>query len=137
MARTKQTTHKSTNGNNPSRPKRAKTPGKTKLQNVPAKRRFRPGTVALREIRKYQKNSDKLIRRLPFQRLLREITQQFMIDLRYQQSAIDAIQEAAEAYLTELFQEANLCAIHAKRVTIFPKDMQLSRRIRGLKRAFR
>lgn len=93
--------------------------------------RYRPGTVALREIRKYQKSTDTLIRKLPFQRLVREISQDFKADMRWQSTAMLALQEAAEAYLIGLFEDTNLCAIHAKRVTIMPKDMQLARRIRG------
>lgn len=93
--------------------------------------RYRPGTVALREIRKYQKNTELLIRKRPFQRLVREVAQNFKRDLRFQSHAIAALQEASEAYLTALFEDTNLCAIHAKRVTIMPKDMQLARRIRG------
>lgn len=99
----------------------------------PSKRphRFRPGTVALREIRKYQKSTDLLIRKLPFQRLVREIADEFKSDLRFQGSAIAALQEASEAYLVGLFEDTNLCAIHAKRVTVMKKDMVLARRIRG------
>ena len=97
---------------------------------IPA-RRYRPGTVALREIRKYQKSTELLIRKLPFQRLVREIAQDFKTDLRFQSSAVLALQEAAEAYLVGLFEDTNLAAIHAKRVTIMPKDIQLARRIRG------
>jgi histone H3 len=94
--------------------------------------RFRPGTVALREIRKYQKSHDLLIRKLPFQRLVREIAADVRGEsLRFQASAVMALQEAAEAYLVSLFEDVNLCAIHCKRVTIMPKDMQLARRIRG------
>lgn len=95
--------------------------------------RFRIGTVALREIRKYQKTTDLMIRRLPFGRLVRDIALEFSThpDLRFQSSALMALQESAEAYLVELFEDTNLCAIHAKRVTIQPKDMQLARRIRG------
>ncbi|KAL3592938.1 hypothetical protein D5086_011578 [Populus alba] len=92
--------------------------------------RYRPGTVALREIRKYQKSTELLIRKLPFQRLVREIAQDFKTDLRFQSHAVLALQEAAEAYLVGLFEDTNLCAIHAKRVTIMPKDIQLARRIR-------
>ena len=95
------------------------------------KRRYRPGTVALRQIRKYQKSTELLIRKLPFQRLVRVIAQDFRSELRFQQKAIEALHEAAEAYLVGLFEDTNLLAIHAKRVTIFPKDMQLARRIRG------
>ena len=92
--------------------------------------RYRPGTVALREIRKYQKSTDLLIRKLPFQRLVREIAQTFQTELRFQSTAILALQEASEAYLVNLFEDANLCAMHANRVTIMPKDFHLARRIR-------
>ena len=93
--------------------------------------RFRPGVMALREIRHYQKSSALLIRKLPFQRLVREIAQDFKTDLRFQSAAILCLQEAAEAYLVGLFEDTNLCARHARRVTITPKDLQLARRIRG------
>jgi len=96
-------------------------------------RRFRPGTVALREIRKYQKSTDLLIRKLPFARLVREISEELFpkLGLRFQSVAIAALQEASEAYLVGLFEDTNMCALHARRVTIMPKDMQLARRIRG------
>jgi histone H3 len=97
--------------------------------------RYRPGTVALREIRKYQKSTELLLRKLPFQRLVREIVQDMrlsnMFAVRFQSSALLCIQEAAEAFLVSLFEDTNLCAIHAKRVTIMPKDMRLALRIRG------
>ena len=93
--------------------------------------RYRPGTVALREIRRYQKSTELLIRKLPFQRLVREIAQEYQQDLRFQSTAILAMQEAAEAYLIGLFEDTNLCCIHARRVTITPRDLQLARRIRG------
>ncbi len=92
---------------------------------------YRPGTKALREIRRYQKSTELLLRKLPFQRFVREIAQQFHSYLRFQSSAILALQEASEAYLIGLFEDTNLIAIHAKRVTIFSKDIQLARRIRG------
>ena len=92
---------------------------------------YRPGIVALREIRHYQKMTELLIRKLPFSRLVREIAQDFKINLRFQAAAIGALQEEAEAYLVGLFDDTNLCAIHAKRVTIMPKDIQLARRIHG------
>ncbi len=95
------------------------------------KRRYRPGTVALREIRRYQKSTELLIRKLPFQRLVREIATEFKSELRFQSTAILALQEASEAFLVGLFEDTNMCAIHAGRVTIMPKDMQLARRIRG------
>ncbi|CAG7849987.1 Histone H3 [Serendipita indica DSM 11827] len=131
MARTKQTARKSTGGKAPRKQlatKQArKTAPKTVASGVKKPHRFRPGTVALREIRRYQKSTELLIRKLPFQRLVREIAQ----DLRFQSSAVLALQEAAEAYLVSLFEDTNLAAIHAKRVTIQPKDLQLARRLRG------
>ena len=87
--------------------------------------------MALREIRRYQKSTELLIRKLPFQRLVREIAQDYKTDLRFQGSAVLALQESAEAYLVGLFEDANLCSIHAKRVTLFPRDIALARRIRG------
>ncbi|KAJ8302610.1 hypothetical protein KUTeg_019006, partial [Tegillarca granosa] len=117
MARTKQTARKSTGGKAP----------RKQLATKAARKR----TVALREIRRYQKSTELLIRKLPFQRLIREIAQDFKTDLRFQSSAVMALQEASEAYLVGLFEDTNLCAIHAKRVTIMPKDIQLARRIRG------
>jgi histone H3 len=105
---------------------------RAKIQNsVKKPRRYRVGTVALREIRRYQKSTDLLIRKLPFQRLVREIAQEYKAGLRWQTTAVMALQEASEAYLVGLFEDTNLCAIHAKRQTIMPCDMQLSRRIRG------
>jgi histone H3 len=98
---------------------------------VKRRHRYRPGTVALREIRKYQKSTNTLIRKLPFQRLVREIAQNLTSNIHFQSTALLALQEAAEAYLVALFADTNLCAIHAKRVTIMPKDIQLARRIRG------
>ena len=93
--------------------------------------RFRPGIMALHEIRHYQKSTALLIRKLPFQRLVREIAQDFKTDLRFQAAAILCLQEAAEAYLVRLFEDTNLCTIHAKRVTITPRDLLLARCIRG------
>ena len=95
------------------------------------KHRYRPGTLALREIRHYQKKTDLLIRKAPFARLVKEIAQELMVEIRFRGSAISALQEAAEAYLVGLFEDTNLCAIHAKRITIMPRDIQLARRIRG------
>ena len=93
--------------------------------------RYRPGTVTLREICRYQKSTELLIRSLPFQRLVREIAQDYKARLNFASGAILALQEAAEAYLVGLFENTNLCAIHAKCITIMPKDIQLARRIRG------
>ena len=92
---------------------------------------FRPGTKALQEIRRYQKSTELLIRKLPFQRLVKQYGQEIKPGLKIQSSAIVALQEASEAMLVGLFEDTNLCSIHAKRVTIMPKDMQLARRIRG------
>merc|ERR1711971_134990 len=97
----------------------------------PKKRRYRPGTKALRDIRKYQQSTDLLIPRLPFSRIVKEITNTFAQDLRFQATALQALQVAAEAHMVSLFEASNLCAIHAKRVTIMPREMQLARRIRG------
>ena len=83
--------------------------------------RYMPGAITLREIHKYQKSMELLIRRLPFQRLVREIVQDFKGRLNFASGAILALQEAAEAYLVGLFEDTNLCAIHAKRITIMPK----------------
>eukprot|EP00039_Didymoeca_costata_P000823 m.47395 g.47395 ORF g.47395 m.47395 type:complete len:145 (-) comp10495_c0_seq2:69-503(-) len=98
------------------------------------KRRYRPGTKALHEIRRYQKSTELLFRKLPFARVVREVSLPFYAGrepFRWQAMAILALQEAAEAFLVHLFEDANLCAIHAKRVTIMTRDIQLARRIRG------
>ncbi|MCJ1311611.1 centromeric DNA-binding histone H3-like protein cse4 [Agyrium rufum] len=99
------------------------------------KHRYKPGTLALREIRRYQRTTDLLLLKLPFSRLVREIALSNIPlgsqALRWQSQAIQALQESAEAFLVHLFEDANLCAIHAKRVTIMQKDIQLARRIRG------
>nr|XP_057903440.1 uncharacterized protein LOC131102001 [Doryrhamphus excisus]XP_057903441.1 uncharacterized protein LOC131102001 [Doryrhamphus excisus] len=110
----------------------SRTPRPGRPPKSPKKRRFRPGTKALMEIRKYQKSTDLLLRKVPFSRLVREVCQNFSGGaLRWQVFALLALQEAAEAFLVMLFSDANLCAIHAKRVTLFPRDVQLARRIRG------
>lgn len=133
MARTKQTARKSTGGKAPRKQLASKAARKATPSTGGVKKahRYRPGTVALREIRRYQKSTDLLIKRAPFQRLVREVAQDFKSDLRFQSSAVMALQEASEAFLVGLFEDTNLCAIHARRVTIMPKDMQLARRIRG------
>lgn len=87
--------------------------------------------MALREIRKYQMSTDVLIRRMPFRRLALEVLSEFSTAKRLQVMAIRSLQEAAEAFLVGLFADANLCAIHAKRICIMPKDFLLARRIRG------
>lgn len=153
MARTKQTAKKTYPGHQ-ARPQvggkapRKRLPGKAPRKNLANKAacgrgpcdqkrktpRYRPGTVALREIRRYQKSTELLIRRLAFQRLVREIAANVPSQYggwRFQSAALSALQEAAEAFLVSLFEDTNLCAIHANRVTIKPKDIQLARRIRG------
>jgi histone H3 len=137
-ARTKQTGSTGSTGGKGKKGKKRGTPATKPRANTAATggvkkpHRYRPGTVALQEIRRYQKSTALLIRKLPFQRLVREISKDITrLDFRFQASAVLALQEAAEAYLVGLFEDVNLCAIHAKRVTIMPKDMQLARRIRG------
>ncbi|KAJ8023361.1 histone H3, embryonic [Holothuria leucospilota] len=117
MARTKQTARKSTGGKAPRKQLATKAARKSAPATGGVKKphRYRPGTVALREIRRYQKSTELLIRKLPFQRLVREIAQDFKTELRFQSSAVMALQEASEAYLVGLFEDTNLCAIHAKR----------------------
>ncbi|KZO90377.1 histone-fold-containing protein [Calocera viscosa TUFC12733] len=141
MARTKQTARKSTGGKAPRQQWAAHQARSKKIKDGKGKgiggekkpRRYRPGTIALREIRRYQKGTQLLIRKLPFQRLVREISQDFKTDLRFQSSALGALQEAAESYLIGVFEDTQLCAIHAKRQTIQLKDMRLARRLRGEK----
>ncbi|AFR92201.1 histone H3 [Cryptococcus neoformans] len=135
--KTKNTARKSTGGKAPrhSGVQRNPPPDPKSPSGPKKKHRFRPGTVALREIRHYQKSTDLLIAKLPFSRVVREVAMNVGSDevgeYRWQSSAIMALQEAAEAFLVHLFEDANLCAIHAKRVTIMQKDLQLARRIRG------
>lgn len=136
MARTKQTARKSTGAKMPRKSIAGKKAPLLDADGIPIKtrkpHRFRPGTVALREIRRFQKSTDLLIRKAPFQRLVREIAQFLKEDLRFQSSAIAALQEASEAFLIGLFEDTNLCALHAKRVTIMPKDIELAKKIRRL-----
>jgi histone H3 len=140
MARTKQQARRSVGGKAPRKQlanaaarhkQRSASSGAAVAGAIRKPHRFRPGTVALREIRNYQRSTEMLIRKLPFQRLVREIGQDYKTDLRFQAAALAALQESVEAYLVNLFDDTNLCAIHAKRVTIMPKDMHLARRIRG------
>jgi len=131
MGRTKKTAVKTV-----PTPKRKKLPVKSPRQSpwscvrLP-KPRYRPGTVAIREIRRYQETVTPLLPKLPFQRVVREIAQYHKIDVRFRADSVLALQEAAEAFLIDLFEDTVLCAVHAKRVTITVKDMSLARRIRG------
>ena len=139
MARTKQTARKSTGGKAPRKQLATKAARKSAptAGGVKKPHRYCPGTVALREIRKYQKSTELLMRKLPFQRLVREVANDITAGMRFpegprwQSQAVVALQEAAEAYLVHLFEDSNLEAIHAKRVTIQAKDIQIARRIRG------
>ncbi|XP_046844450.1 histone H3.3-like [Xenia sp. Carnegie-2017] len=117
-------------------PKRTITEEENKSAGVrrQRRRRYRPGTRALMEIRHYQKTTDLLLRKMPFVRVVREIAMKWSsnhVELRWQLPALECIQEAAEAFLVRLFEDANLCALHAKRITIMPRDIHLARRIRG------
>ena len=93
----------------------------------PTKQRFRPGTVALRQIQQYQKSTKLLLRHLPFQCLVQEIASQYKKDFCFQYSVFSALQEACETYLVSLFEDAQICAIHTKRKTIMKKDIWLVR----------
>lgn len=130
MARTKQTARKSTGGKAPrkqlaTKAARKTAPVETASGSVKRPTRFKPGSVALKEIRKYQKSTDLLIRKLPFVRFVREIGSIFKADARFGSSALACLQESIENFLTILFEESYRCAIHAKRVTLFPKDVLL------------
>ena len=114
----------------------SKVDSKQAAQALSRKRSTKPGQAAIREIKKYQKSTELLLRKLPFQRLVREVMQgdDRASEFRFQSQALLALQEAAEAYIVGLFEDTNLCAIHAKRVTIMKKDLQLAVRIRGERR---
>ena len=145
MARTKRTARKSASGAQSlsknearrlavARAEARHRGGKELRIDIPKPKRYRPGTVALREIRRYQWSTELLIRRAPFDCLIRELVQDLRHgghELRILPAAITALQEATEAYLVLLFEDTNLCTIHAKRVTIMPKDIQLAWRIHG------
>lgn len=136
MARTKQTARK--------QPSEAKTADKTRAppsnaddagssgDKVRKTHRFRPGTVALRQIRRYQKSTDLLLRKLPFQRLVRELASDYCDDVRFQASAIEALQHCGESFLVSLFEDANLLSLHAKRVSVNANDLRLASTIRGI-----
>ena len=132
MARTKRTARKDEVGKKWStfakKLPRSQT-GQASAQQQP--HRYQSGMVALREIRRYQKSTELLIRKLPFQCLVRKILQGYSVGYRVTPAMMMALQEAAEVYLVQLLEDSNLCAIHAKRITIQPKDMQLARRIHG------
>lgn len=99
----------------------------------PKQKRFHPNRNKwMYEIRKYQKSTDLLIRKLPFARLIHEISHELTsYEFRWSVSAVEALQQASEAFLVGLIEDGLLCAIHAKRVTLMTKDLQLAQRIRG------
>lgn len=136
MARTKQSARKTTGGKAPRKQISAKSARKT-AGSTPSgsakKPRYKPGTVALKEIRRYQKSTDNLIRKLPFQRQCRAIVRESSnaADIRFQGPALSAVQEACESYLVSLFEDALLCSRHAKRVTVMPRDIALVLRLRS------
>lgn len=115
-----------------------KNPGKT-AYNGPQKvgpgskqRKFKSGTVAIRDIKKLQKQYDcVLCRKEPFRRLIREIGQDYKSDLRYSESAMIAMQLFVEHRIVKLFESANLVAIHCNRTRVKPSDIQLVRRLTG------
>ena len=112
------------------------TPGRQQQprRKQPAPRRRAPGTLALKEIRHYQKSTHLLLRKAPFARLVRQLLQEkypFGEEFRWQQAAFQCLQEATEAYLIYFLSDAYLCSLHAKRVTLMPRDMHLVKRLRG------
>merc|ERR1711911_397778 len=129
MARTKQSARKTPGLSGGKAPR--KTAGST--PSTAAKKHRKPGTVALRDIRRYQKTTDRLIRKLPFQRLCRSICreQASAAEIRFQAPALLALQEATETHIVSMFEDALLCAQHAKRITVFGKDFLLVQRIRS------
>ena len=135
MARTKRTTRKDEKGKVRTKwPTHGQKQPRNQAGNPSAQHqpyRYQPGTVALREIQKYQRSTDLLIRKLPFQRLVREIVQGFNTEFGVMPAMVMALQEAAEAYLVQLLEDSNLCTIHVKRITMQPKDIQLARQTRG------
>jgi histone H3 len=135
MARAKQTARKSTGGAIPRYHLATKAAQVTAQKAIAMRKphRWRPGMVALREIQKFQKNTDLLIRKAPFQHLVRKIALKFgKSDLQIQSTAVLALQEAAIYFMVDVFSNTNMCAMHGKRVTIMNKDMVLACCIQGI-----
>lgn len=133
MARTKQkkrSKNNATSGKVRPRPWRTAARKRKDKTNQKKKRRARPGAAALREIRKYQKSTNLLCRKLPFARVVREVMNDHKLDQRVQRVAIEALQHATEQYMIDMLEYANIIAIHAKRVTVTPSDLDLALRIR-------
>ena len=124
MSRTKQTARVSKKSAKKAGSKKAAAGGKKQMK-------WRPGTVALRQIRKLQKGTDVLIRKAPFQRMIRAVANGAKSGLRWQAAACAAMQEATESYVIGVLSDANLCALHSRRVTLMPRDLFLARRLRG------
>lgn len=139
MARVKPTTVTSLSGKGRGKEKRPRVLHPAQITQPPQptlpvakkpKRRFRPGTVALREIRQFQKSTELLVRKAPFQRLVRDISNRVSdLPVRFQSIAVEALQHSAEAFLVRLFELSNQLAIHAGRVTVMDKDMKLVHRL--------
>ena len=131
MARTKQTARKSTGGKAPRKQLQTKVARKTAPATGGLKKphRFKPGTVALREVRRYQKSTECLTRRLPFQRLVRECAHGFKAELRFERAAMLCLQQAMEMWVSTVLDDAQCYCIHAKRVTLQGKDVHLAMKI--------
>merc|ERR1712048_278050 len=133
MARTKQTARKSTGGKAPRKQLATKTARKTApaASGVKKPHRYRPGTVAMREIRRYQKSCELLLRRLPFQRLVRNCAHGYRIELRFEKRAMDALQHACEITVSTVLELSLLFTIHAKRVTLQARDIELAIKVKS------
>ena len=111
--------------------KAADTKKASQQEAEPNKRKYRPGMRALRDIKMYQRSTDLLLPKIALYRVIKEMTAKIFPDARYSNAAINAIQNCVESHMIGLFEDTNLCAIHAGRATIMTKDMRLARRIRG------
>eukprot|EP00477_Mikrocytos_mackini_P000003 GAHX01000003.1.p1 GENE.GAHX01000003.1~~GAHX01000003.1.p1 ORF type:complete len:140 (-),score=20.46 GAHX01000003.1:34-453(-) len=133
MARTKQTARKSTGGKAPRKQLATKVARKSAPATGGVKKphRFKPGTVALREVRRYQKTTECLTRKLPFQRLVRDCAHMFKSELRFQKVALECLQTAMELWVSTVLDDAQCYCIHAKRVTLQAKDIDLAIKIIG------
>lgn len=128
MARVKQLEVK-TGGKRPAKTISSKATKQITSSLSQGKAKFKPGSIALREIRKYQKSSNLLIKKRPFQRFLRQLVT-FDSQIRFQSAALVIFQEASENFLTGLLEDAYRCAVHAKRVTLLPRDVVLIYKIK-------
>lgn len=134
MARTKQTARKSTGGKAPRKQLATKAARKSAIQSASQgtkKLRYKSGMVALKEIRRYQKSTENVVRKAPFQRMVRDITSKIRDDMRYQAQCLSALHEAFENHIVGLFEDGLLAANHAKRVTVMPRDINIVGKLRG------